>query len=136
MKSLRNALVLGIVMFAGFAQAASDKVAVEGVVEVPVAAGTAELTAYSKIAGGVTLTLDATGVQTLRLKCHQGIKGVSLYVFMRGNIMSEQLESKVENMQSCVEQLNKIASEVHDGANALRVEVRTDHTLGLSTLTH
>jgi hypothetical protein len=128
MKMIGQAVVVAMLAFAGAAQAQVD-----GVIEVPVSPQKVELKESSKLSGGRFLTLGSAPQQSLSIKCHKGLGKVSLMVFLRGSILAQQLTGSVESMESCEQQLNKIASEVQAGAEALRIEVHADHTLAFTT---
>ncbi|UYL09309.1 hypothetical protein B9G69_001825 [Bdellovibrio sp. SKB1291214] len=128
MKLIGQFLVVAVLAYSGMAQAQLD-----GVIEVPVSPGKAELKESSRISGGRFLTLGTAPQQSLNIKCHKGIGRISLMVFLRGNILAQQLSGPVDSMESCEHQLSKIAAEVQAGAEVLRIEVRSDHTLGFST---
>ncbi|WP_413294495.1 hypothetical protein ACLSU7_05180 [Bdellovibrio sp. HCB185ZH] len=132
MKLMGQVLLAGIVLFSGFANAASQA-GVEGVLEIPVNAGQVELKAYSKISGGVVLNLDPVNSQSLSIKCHQGFGKVTMMVFLKGNALSQQLTGSVESQEACEQELRGISEAVLQGADTLRIEVRTNHTLGLAT---
>lgn len=128
MKIVGKAFIVAILAFSAVAQAQVD-----GVIEVPVNPSKVELKETSKLSGGRFLTLGSAPQQSLSIKCHKSIGKVSLMVFLRGNILAQQLTGSVENMESCENQLTKIASEVQAGAEVLRIEIHADHTLGFAT---
>ncbi|MBO9668059.1 MAG: hypothetical protein J7501_14755 [Bdellovibrio sp.] len=129
MKLLAKVFVVGCVLATTIAQAE-----VQGTIEIPVHPGQAQLKPASKLSGGVYLNLQPAGAQSLSLKCHQGLNKVSLMVFLKGSILSEQLIGAVDTMDSCVEELQKLNADIQNGANTIRIEVHGDHTLVLSTL--
>lgn len=128
MKIVGKAFIVAILAFSAVAHAQVD-----GVIEVPVNPSKVELKEMSKLSGGRFLTLGSAPQQSLSIKCHKSIGKVSLMVFLRGNILAQQLTGSVENMESCENQLTKIASEVQAGAEVLRIEIHADHTLGFAT---
>jgi hypothetical protein len=132
MNLMSKVLIAGMISVSGFANAAAPS-GVEGALEVPVNAGKVELKPYSKLSGGVVLNLDPSGAQSLSLKCHLGFGKVTMMVFLKGNALSQQLTGSVQNMEACAQELGQISEAVEQGASHIRIEVRTDHTLAIST---
>jgi hypothetical protein len=81
----------------------------------------------------VVLNLDPVNSQSLSIKCHQGFGKVTMMVFLKGNSLSQQLTGSVESQEACEQELRVISEAVEQGAGTLRIEVRTNHTLGLAT---
>ncbi|MFV8248452.1 hypothetical protein [Bdellovibrio bacteriovorus] len=115
------------------AGAVTTQAQIESALEVPVSADKMEMTS-SKLNGGSFLRFNTGGGQSFSLKCHQGFGDTKLMVFLKGSMMSTQLSSPVENMETCVQHLSGIQEQVNAGAGKVRIEIRHDHTLGVAAI--